>query len=293
MPRLTARATSRLTPRATPHLPYALVLLPLAAPAIRAQDDDHDDRGGRTERGAFRWQGQIPAGRWLYVKNVNGPIRVERASGSQVEVTADRTTRRGNPQAVRFEATRAGDGQSMVVCAIWYDRSCDEEGYHGGSDDNWDRGRRDEVSVAFMVRVPEGVRLDMRTVNGGLEFRGASAEVVARTTNGPVRAESTGGPVSARTTNGPVYARMTTVGDARELDFTTTNGSVVVEMPDDLGAEVSMSTTNGSVSTEFPATVQGRLNPRRLTVTLGDGSRRVRLRTTNGNVELRRASGTR
>lgn len=288
MPRLTT--TPRLT--ALPRLTHALVLLALAAPAVRAQDDDDDDRGGRTERGAFRWQGAVPAGRWLYVKNVNGPIRVERASGSQVEVTADRTTRRGNPQAVRFEAKRAGDGQSMVVCAIWYDRSCDEDGYHGPND-HWDRGRRDEVSVAFTVRVPQGVRLDVRTVNGGLEIRGASAEVVARTTNGPVRAESSGGPVSARTTNGPVHARMTTVGDARELDFATTNGSVVVEMPDDLGAEVEMSTTNGSVSTEFPATVQGRLNPRRLTVTLGDGSRRVRLRTTNGNVELRRASGGR
>jgi len=66
---------------------------------------------------------------------------------------------------------------------------------------------------------------------------------------------------------------------------------VVVEMPDDLGAEVSMSTTNGSVSTEFPATVQGRLSPRRLTLTLGDGSRRVRMHTTNGNVELRRGRG--
>jgi DUF4097 and DUF4098 domain-containing protein YvlB len=84
---------------------------------------------------------------------------------------------------------------------------------------------------------------------------------------------------------------MARLGDARDLDFATTNGSVVVEMPDDLGAEVTMSTTNGSVSTEFPATVQGRINPRRMTIRLGDGSRRVRLQTTNGNVELRRASG--
>ena len=272
--------------RATP----TLALLALAATAARAQDDD--GRDARTERNAFTWAGQIPAGRWLYVKNVNGPIRVERASGDRVEVTADRTTRRGDPRAVRFEARRAGDGQSMVVCAIWNDRTCDEDGYHGGRDRGWS-DRRDEVSVAFTVRVPEGVRLDVNTVNGGLEIRGASSEVVARTTNGPVRAESSGGPVSARTTNGPVFARMTTVGAARDLDFATTNGSVVVEMPDNLGAEVSMSTTNGSVSTEFPATVQGRVDPRRLTVTLGDGSRRVRLRTTNGNVELRRASGTR
>jgi hypothetical protein len=69
---------------------------------------------------------------------------------------------------------------------------------------------------------------------------------------------------------------MSQLGDARDLDFSTTNGSVVVEMPDDLGAEVTMSTTNGTVSTEFPATVQGRIDPRRMTIRLGDGSRRVR-----------------
>lgn len=279
---------TRATLRPAPAL-FALVAATTAAvpAAVRAQDD------GRTERNVFTWSGQVPAGRWLYVRNVNGPIRVERASGAQVEVTADRTTRRGDPRSVRFEARRAADGQGMVVCAIWNDRSCDQDGYHGGNNGWWGDGRRDEVSVAFTVRVPAGVRVDVNTVNGGLEIRGASSEVVARTTNGPVRAESTGGPVLAHTTNGPVFARMTSVGDARDLDFGTTNGSVVVEMPDDLGAEVTMATTNGRVSTEFPATVQGRIDPRRLTVTLGDGSRRVRLRTTNGNVELRRASGTR
>ena len=268
----------------------ALLALAVVAPAaVRAQDDH--DRDGRTERNVFRWSGEIPAGRWLYLRNLNGPVRVERGSGREVEVTADRTTRRGNPQAVRFEARRADDGQGMVVCAVWYDGSCGEDGYRSGRNSDWNR--RDEVSVAFVVRVPQGVRLDVSTVNGGLEIRGASSEVVARTTNGPVRAESSGGPVSARTTNGPIHARMTRVGDARDLDFATTNGSVVVEMPDDLGAEVTMSTTNGSVSTEFPATVQGRINPRRMTIRLGDGSRRVRLQTTNGNVELRRTAGGR
>jgi hypothetical protein len=181
--------------------PLLLVLAAAVTPLVaRAQDDD--DRSARTERNAFTWSGQLPAGGWLYLRNLNGPVRVERASGGQVEVTADRTTRRGDPRSVRFEARRAADGRGMVVCALWHDGSCDESGYRsrGGG---WASGRRDEVSVAFTVRVPAGVRLDLSTVNGGLEIRGASSEVVAHTTNGPVRAESSGGPVTARTTNGP------------------------------------------------------------------------------------------
>lgn len=263
----------------------ALLLLPPAA--ARAQDWDRD---ARVERGAFTWAGAVPAGRWIYVRNLNGPIRVERATGDRVEVTADRRARGGaDPRRVRFVAQKAGDGQSMVVCALWNDRgSCDERGSHydGSGDDDGDR--HGSVSVDFTVRVPAGVRVDVNTVNGGLEVRGASGEVVARTVNGGVRAETDGGPVSARTVNGSIDARMSSAGDARELDFGSVNGSVSVELPASLGAEVELSTVNGGVNTDFPVTIQGRIDPRHLRATLGDGSRRVRLHTVNGSVSLRR-----
>lgn len=263
----------------------SLAVAALALPrAARAQSSDDE----RVERNVFRWDGRIPSGRWIYVKNVNGPIRVERAGGDRVEITADRFTRRGNPDVVRFVSKKAGDGESQVVCAVWGDRDCDEDGYTRGRDDWWDRHRDDQVSVAFTVRVPSGVRVDVNSVNGGLEIRGAGSEVVARTTNGGIVAETDGGPVSARTTNGSIRARMGSVGSARDLEFASTNGSVVVEMPPSLGADVEMSTVNGRVSTEFPVTISGRIDPRRLRATIGDGSRRVRLRTVNGSVELRR-----
>jgi len=276
---------SRPMPRVTAALASALAFaLPLTA---GAQDD-------RSRRDAFTWEDDVPAGRWVHVRNVNGDVRVERASGGRVSVTATKRWRRGNPSRVRVVQQAASDGRGVVICAL-YDRGdggrCDEREYRSGKGGDWWNGRNDDVSVDFVVRVPPGVRVDLATTNGSVDVRGAGSEVVAHTTNGNVRAESEGGPVVARTTNGNVTARMAALGDARDLDFATTNGSVVVEMPDDLGAEVSMSTTNGSVSTEFPATVQGRLSPRRLTLTLGDGSRRVRMHTTNGNVELRRGRG--
>jgi DUF4097 and DUF4098 domain-containing protein YvlB len=87
-----------------------------------------------------------------------------------------------------------------------------------------------------------------------------------------------------------VEVRLSALGAARDFDLATTNGSVSLEVPASLGAEVEMSTVNGRVETDFPVTVQGRIDPRRLRVTLGDGARRVRLRTTNGSVHLRRGA---
>lgn len=268
-----------------------LVCLTALLPALAAAQSDGPSR---VEHNAFSWQGRIPGGRWLYVKNLNGPIRVESGSGDQVVVTADRVSRGdANTADVRFVVQKAGDGQGMVICALWGTRSsCDERGYQAERHtDDWGGNRHDRwVSVEFTVRVPSGVKVDLATVNGGLDVRGATADVVASTVNGSVHAETGGGPVSARTVNGSVWARMSSTGDAHDLDFATTNGSVTVEMPATLGAEVELSTVNGRVGTEFPMTLTGRIDPRRLRATIGDGSRHLRLRTVNGSVDLRRAS---
>jgi len=239
----------------------------------------------------FNWEGAVPSGRWLMIRNMNGEVRIERGTGSQVQVTAVKRWRRGDPDDVRIQTVKASDG-SVVVCALWgEDGRCDEDGGYRGSNNNrgWNN-RSNDVSVHFTVRVPAGVRVDASTTNGDLSVVGVTSEVVAHTTNGDVRAESSGGPVSARTTNGNVTARMRELGDARDLDFATTNGSVIVEVPASIGAELDMSTTNGHVSSDFSMTLTGRINPRRLRATIGDGSRRLRLHTTNGNVELRKVN---
>src|SRR5437588_11740371 len=99
-----------------------LVALSLLAPrsAVQAQGKD------------FNWDGRIQAGRWLYVRNLNGSVRVERASGDRAEVTAVKRWRRGNPEEVRVEVKKSGAGDGdVIICAFWNDRAtCDEEGYH-------------------------------------------------------------------------------------------------------------------------------------------------------------------
>ncbi|MCU0636566.1 MAG: DUF4097 family beta strand repeat-containing protein [Gemmatimonadaceae bacterium] len=241
---------------------------------------------------AFTWSGVVPAGRTTLVRNVNGGVRVERATGRQVEITATKRWRRGNPDEVRIEARRIGAGdQDVIVCALWNEQSrCDEDGMH-----NRQRGQRwsndnNDVSVEFVVKVPDGVHVDVGTVNGGVEIQGVGGDVVARTVNGDVEGGSTGGPVRARTVNGSVRVRMSTVGTANDLSYETVNGSVTVELPASLGASVDLSTVNGRVSSDFPMTVSGTVSPRRVRATIGDGRVQLRVRTINGSVELRRTN---
>lgn len=255
------------------------LLLALVVPAAGVQ-------GQRTEREAFTWAGQIPAGRWIRVRNLNGQMTVGPAPGDKVEVTATKRWRRSDPQTVRFEVRKYGTGdENVVICALWGNNSsCDDGGYDSHNvHDN-------DVSVEFRVLVPKGVEVGVSTVNGGVSVAGATGEVEANTVNGDVDAATTGGPVNASTVNGSVRARVGRFEGPQDLSFSTVNGTVVVEFTGDIDADIDLSTVNGRFQTDYPVTVRGRLDPRHLRARIGNGGRKLRMSTVNGDVELRRRS---
>ncbi len=254
----------------------------VVATALPLGAQDRDQESDKS----FSWSGTIPSGRRIMIKNINGAIDVERSSGDRVEVTAEKRWRRGNPANVRIEQTKVGD--DVLVCALWGEESrCDENGIRSQRS-NRGNDRNNDVSVHFVVRVPDGVRVDVSTVNGGLEVRGVTTEVRANTVNGSIRARSAGGPVRAKTVNGSIDVSMGSVGRADDLEYETVNGAITLELPANFGAQLELSTVNGRVTTDFPITISGTVSPRRLRGTVGDGATRLRASTVNGSVTLRK-----
>jgi hypothetical protein len=258
----------------------AVALLTVVAVPARAQQRQSDD--------SFKWSGHIPDGQWIRIRNLNGSITVGAANGNDVEVTATKRWRRGNPADVRFDTQKFGsETESVLICALWGNNSsCDEHGYesHG------DRGmRNNDVEVEFHVLVPKGVRVGVNTVNGAVSVGGATSEVDAGTVNGELEVATTGGRVNARNVNGSVRAQLGRVDDDGDMDFSTVNGRVELDVASDFGADVDMQTVNGSINTDFPMTLTGRMNPRRLHAHVGaPGGPRIRLHTVNGSIELRK-----
>lgn len=257
-------------------LTATLALTLVAAPA-QAQRE--------TEDNAFRWSGAVAEGKWLRVKNLNGPITVVAASGNQVEITATKKWRRGDPADVRFDVQQS-EG-NVTVCALWFEAECDDDGIRSRSR-RGERNRNNDVSVEFTVRLPRGVKLDVATVNGSLEIEGARAEVEAHTVNGSIEVATSVGPVNAHTVNGSIMARMTTLAGDEDMEFATVNGDIEVEVPESFDADLEMSTVNGRLESDFPLSIQGRLNPRNIKARIGKGGREIEFGTVNGNVELRK-----
>lgn len=149
-------------------------------------------------------------------------------------------------------------------------------------------------AVSWRVEVPRRTDLDVRTNNGGLRVADVVGRLRLQTNNGGLTLERVGGAVVAHTNNGG--ARATLAGHAWDaagqsdagLDLHSNNGGAVLRVPADYAARVSVGTNNGSLAVDFPVTVQGRLNPRRIDLTLGEGGAPVRVSTNNGGARLGR-----
>jgi hypothetical protein len=235
----------------------------------------------------FDWSGIIQNGDVIEVEGVSGEIRAVAASGNRVEVTAEiREHRRGSAEDIEFEVIEHSGG--VTICALYptprrarEDNECRPNGRSRNSTNNID------VEVNFTVHVPAGVDFAGHTVNGGIEVRSLSGNVEAYTVNGDIDI-STSGYAEATTVNGSIDAVIGRSDWSGMLEFETVNGSITVELPDGIGADVTARTVNGAIETDFPLTVQGRFSHRRLSGSIGGGGDRISLETVNGSVRLLR-----
>ena len=236
------------------------------------------------EAQSFEWAGRVPAGGSLEIKGINGTIVVERASGSEAAVSTTTRARRSDPASVRIEMIEHDDG--LTFCAVYPSAGDERENFCAAGSEGRMNTNRNDVEVEFRVQVPAGVRFVGRTVNGDVEAVGLESDVQVVTVNGDLNVSTTGY-AEAETVNGSIEASMeqTPVGDG--LSFSTVNGDITLDLPDDIDAELDASWLNGELDSDLPLMLQGRMGRRSARGTLGDGGPRLEVSTVNGSIRLR------
>lgn len=271
----------------------------LAAVAVSASASAQQRLGQDTD--TWRWDGRVDAGRWVRIYNLNGGIEFTASPDNQVHIIAEKNVRRGDTRDVYFQVIQSSNG-NLTVCAIFHEETrCEEDSYSTRSRNN----EQNRVSVDMRVQLPRNTRWQASSVNGGVSIRDGGEEVIAKSVNGgvsvsnargPVKASTVNGginvttstgPVSATTVNGSVTARMESLSGDEDMNFSTVNGSVRVEVPRDFDADVRFDTMNGSISSDFPIKLSGRFGPRHAEGTIGRGGRNIRAKSVNGSVILR------
>jgi hypothetical protein len=248
------------------------ILLGLILPAaVSAQDQGRE----------FHWSGKLAADQLVQVKNVNGNIDVEAGSGDQIEVTAEKSGR--NADQVKIEVTTTGDG--IVVCPIYpgSSQSCSASwrGNHVNGDD---------AKVHFTIHMPKNLRFSGQNVNGDVNAKGLGRFARTDSVNGSVRV-STSAWAEAETVNGSIKAKMGNAAWNGTLTLKSVNGSIEVELPDDLNADVNFKSLNGHIVSDFPITIGGGFVGHTANGRIGNGGRELSIETVNGSVELKKAGG--
>ena len=204
----------------------------------------------------------------------NGGVSVKGWDQPQVFVRARVQT--GAPTAAEAEALareiRIETGGAKIFAS----------GPENRRDYHWD--------VSYEVFVPRRADLSLETHNGGIVISEVNGRIDFTATNGGVVLRRVGGAVRGSTTNGGLVIELNgDRWDGETLDVSTTNGGVVMSVPENYSANLQTGTVNGSINIDFPVTVQGRIN-KQMAVNLGSGGATVKATTTNGGVRVRRIS---
>ena len=144
--------------------------------------------------------------------------------------------------------------------------------------------------VSYEIFVPKRSDVSLETHNGGIAVSDVRGRIDFTALNGGVALKNIGGSVHGSTTNGGLAIELTgDRWDGEELDVRTTNGGIVMSVPENYSAHLVTGTVNGGLNVDFPVTVQGRIS-RELAVNLGSGGATVKAMTTNGGVRIRRTN---
>lgn len=255
-----------------------------AACDVHVGQDGDFSLGMATGRSQDSWsrQYEVQADGRFELINVNGRIVAGPASGSSIEVVAERTAKASTDEAARDllgkVEMREEAGAGRVRVEVRAPRTFGPGG----------------VEVRWTVKVPKGVVVDLRNTNGKVELSNLSGELHVRTVNGGVEGRGlAAATLEASTVNGGVDVEF-----AEPLESTGTvslesvNGGVRLSMPPESRASVVARVTNGGIDTGgLRFEVTGEQTRRRFEGTLNGGGAAVTLQTTNGGVRLSESMG--
>lgn len=248
----------------------------------RSASRSHDAQAISQQEGEFSWTGRVDSDDAIEIKGVNGAIIAEVSSGSEIEVVAVKKARKSDPNEVTIEVVEHEGG--VTLCAVYPSRG-DKENFCGPGDEGRNNLRNNDVSVTFYVKLPAGTMLRAKTVNGDVELVDLESDVEASTVNGSVEVTTTGF-AHASTVNGSINAIMGVI-DTRGMRFSTVNGSIVLDLPDDVDADIDASWVNGGLESDLAMKLVGRISKRSANGSFGLGGPDIELRTVNGSIRIR------
>lgn len=128
--------------------------------------------------------------------------------------------------------------------------------------------------------------VEVVTSNAKVCCTGTCGNLTARSSNGKIEIDEHNGSIDASTSNGLIRACVETLG-RQGVQLATSNGRIVLELPDEVDADVDIRIDNGIIRSERSLDSPEHQTTGRLSGQLGKGGVPIKLRTSNGSISLR------
>lgn len=260
--------------------------LSVAACDIQAENGkfDIDFASGKATDTWSRTYTVQPGGRFELI-NVNGRIIADVTDGKDVVVEGKRTVKGRSDEVAKENLARLEIREEVGGSTVRVESRPPRFSGFGGHEIEW------------TVKIPKGLTVDLRTVNGGVRMNGLTGEIYAKSTNGGIKGENLIiDKLEASVVNGGVTIDLDSPLDATDsVELSCVNGGVTLGLPAESKATISARAVNGGVrvSDELKAEQDDDSRDterrRRFDGKLNGGGARVNANTTNGGVRINRA----
>jgi hypothetical protein len=234
---------------------FCFILTILLIPAsIKAQD--------------FQRTYPLGAGGQIRVRNISGDVKISGYNGHNVEVTAYKEGR--DRDKIQVEDKSNGNRLEFGVQYLEH--------------------RNTNASVNFVIRVPQSIQyiLDISSVSGNVQLADITGQTRLDSVSGDVNVQNIVGIVAAHTVSGNLNVEIRQLQGSDDLKLSSVSGSVHVNAPLDLDANVKMSSVSGSIKTDFPIQIrEPQYGPgQSASGRLRGGSHNIHLSTVSGRISL-------
>jgi hypothetical protein len=223
-------------------------------------------------------------GQVLEIWNINGSVKAEAAVGSEAEISVQIIGTKPHPGSIQIDVVPYSGG--ILACTIYKGLSRPEY-CSPGLEPSLSLNNSD-IKVEYSLKLPVGVKFAAKTVNGRITAGLPASEIVANAVNGQI-AVSTRMQVTANLVNGSILASLDGENWTGARRLHTVNGSIDVEVPETIDADVKASTVWGFITTDFPIQVQRGFVGSSLNGSINRGGPRLEITTVNGSIHLRKA----
>lgn len=227
----------------------------------------------------FVWEGTVDADATVEIDARWGDVHVGPSTGSTVKVRAFRAA---GSSTDRVQVTQ--EGKTLVICAPVPQTEVCQPGSWKRSES--DASAHDRARIDLKVLIPPTTRLVAHGIEGNISVPDHEGAVTAQTIEGNVSV-ATSGYAQARTVDGNLTVRMGQTDWTGKLDLTTKEGNIDVLLPQHADVEVYATAEEGTARSDYALKQRHRADGMLLWGTLGEGGRRLTLRTTEGTIALR------